>query len=236
MANRFPLRSEGPLDLPDGTKVWLKTLNSNQKGIVSEEANKAGKLASAQVRKGGKQHAATLIEIKSLSEEERAEYIAEQPLKSGLFDSQAEDAFPDPPYPERETNEDDAAYAKKLEGYDKARDKIITKRDEKVKALYESLKADALSKTSKERLDWCLNTSINENFMTAFSRAYNYHVMYFATRTFEDHTEFYFGDDMERGARLIADIDDDARSAIIKKYNELDSMKTREIPTPPDNS
>lgn len=231
MAINFPSRSEGPYELPDGTKVWIRTLNDIHKQRADDAGMLAARIAAAPFKKGGIAYPHIYNEYKSKTIDEQASFVAETLLSIGRFDNRAEELFPDPVKPDRTKEDDEKSFSEKLDKYEKELDKLVEKRDAECKKLFESAVQEVKSKPTALRISMCIdNVSLN-HFWKAYNTTYNLYNIYFSTRDIEDHDEFYFGDDIQRAIKKIEDLDDNVLHGLIVKYNEIDSVKAKEIPT-----
>lgn len=232
---QFPTRNSGPHTLPDGTIVHIKTLNSIYKDRADQAGVLAGKRSAAPVRKGGAAYAALVAEMKANSAEEQALYVALGKLRRGQYDSEAEDQFPDLVPPERKKEDTEADFLKRMDKYEKDVAKNLEKRTEKTKALYEATYNDLLQETPRNRVQAALDEAVSDRYYKGYVHAYNCYYIYYAVRMDEDHSEFYFGEDEEKGVRQVEDLDDEVRESILRAYNSIDSVKTREVPTSADS-
>lgn len=227
---RIPTRTEAEHTLPDGTKVWIKTLNGTYKELASQEATLTAIEASAPVRKGGRAFSALQVEVNALSSEEVIDQITDAVDLHGRFLNEVAEALPDLTPPQQEAKEDEAAFLERMDKYNKDVEKLAAKRDKKYKELVDRFKAELAVLSRKELVQKWLDQQINERYLAAYRHATNAWYIYYATRAIEDHTEFHFGKDREKGFAVVMDLDDDVKLDIISKYNELDA-KTSEIPT-----
>lgn len=228
---QFPVRPEGPHVLPDGTKVWIRTLNETFKQYADDAASLAARIASAPFRKGGNAYPSILNEYKAKSVEEQCSFIAMANMSIGRFDNKAEELHPDPVKPERTKDEDENKFMARMDKYEKEVEKVRDKREEECKRLYDQTIEEVKASSSKVRLEMCMDATVLDVFWKNYHTEYTKYCIYYATRDYDDHDEFYFGDDVSKAIRTITDLDDGVRNELAKRYNEIDSVRAKEIPT-----
>lgn len=222
----LPKKTCGDFTLSDGTKVWIRTINRLQREKAENEAQWTAASATKLYRKGGKRHASLVDKIKSLTETEQCTYLAGHEIYMGRIQKKVAESIPLPEKPERNSEQNDEAWMKTYDEWEKATKAATEQRKQAEDAEWKTINDDCAAMATKARVDKCIECAIERHFVTVYIHSLTMECLLQAVRMPEDHSEPIFSSVQE-----IEDLDDDVRQQLEEFYYSLDSVSSTQIPT-----
>lgn len=227
---QFPRRTASELTLPDGTKVWVQTLNGRHIDEVSSAAHNYALLACQDFIAGGKLRKVVIAEAKELSPENQAVIIINQ-FHVQQMQEFAWERHPNDPEPQMiEELAEAEAFVTARQAWEKKCEAKHIERKTWFEAEVEKKKTELIEATAKFRTERCVSARVTQEFNKAFARQFVDEKIYRATRRADDHRQLFF-----ENVREVEDLDDDLRNAILNKLDELE-VPPDAIPTSPPDS
>lgn len=244
MNGEFPLETAGegrvapnrrPSDdftIPGGDTVWIQTVNSIHQEEADTEANIFAAVAARRYKKGGEVYDAYRADFENLDIEGQVSLLLEWYEREEGWRTSAFRKFLPPPEPSK-TDEHgepktDIDFIKEVEAHENELDKVANNRVKHVDTLRKAKDKQIRSWTANTRVDRCMDAFMSNFFHATLSKRLTLEIILRSVRCADNHSKKYFTsiDD-------IRELDDDVRQSVIQKYNELDAMKSEDIPTSP---
>lgn len=240
MQPHFPERSAGALTLPDGSTVWVKTLNRLQREEAREEAELFAQTRVRRYRPGNFGHEAVIDALNALTPEEQAVFLADtlfvigdgeqraanpprdrtgaEADSAGAAEASVSAAAERESGPGRRTCSDGAIPCSAHAGGD-----LASRRE----AVYAAERKRALALSPDARMAECRGAFVHRKLQETFVARISDETLVRAVRRPDDRSRRRF-----LTADQVADLDDDARAALIAFYRELE-VAGAEVPTSP---
>lgn len=223
-----PARTADYLKLPSGTVVWIQTLNTLQKQDADKRARRFAQNECRPLLKGGEDHEAVLIEVRGMSPELQAQFIAGEsfwPIRE-----EALTLYPEPKEPEQgemsplEFTEAHVVWEAAVEAA-----KAIRLGHEAEK--FEQACKAALRLSIRERRETALLVYFNQQFIQAYNRRMHFETLWRAVREEDEpHLTRFF-----ESVEALEDADDATQAALWEFYEALDVPQPM-VPTLPAQS
>ncbi len=213
---QFPTKTAGELTLPNGSVVWIQTLNSLHREDCETRANRDASLECVDLAPGGKMRQAVVASVRAKTAEEQADILTSNQFRDGSMAREVNEKFPVLPRPDKIENEDEAGWLGRFQTWESEVAEREKGRFAYEEELWEAERAKALALTAKERVDRCVRSYVSEQWVRAFIRSVRVEQLYRATRRADDHGQRFF-----TGVEEIEDLDDPSLQALLDFYDGL---------------
>lgn len=224
----IPRKTADDCTLPDGSTVWVCTLNSLLKSDCSREANRWAAMDCADIVPGGARRKILLQQVKAMSADGQATILANEGYLLGSYASVLDELFPPLPEPSRGDLPDEDAFLKAEVEWKAACEQRETDRRAKEDELYEAERQRVLGFRPAARADACLRAWVSKEFREAFGRRYVVEELWRAVRSPEDHSVRLY-----ESVDEIEGLDDATIDALLRTYRSVDGVQPSSIPTSP---
>lgn len=221
----LPAKTADTCDLPDGTVVWVQTLNKLLKKEAAEAADMQSALHVLKFRASGEFGPAIAAQFEDMTAENQAAYIAQTEYVVGRIFEEANEKFPMAPEPVRE-NENDEAYMSAVAAWQEKLKEIDTQRQAFLDARYVEQLDAAKSLTDSERKERCHQAFRERKYREEFTERFLTEMLYRAVRCADNHSQRFYA-----SAEAVRELDDASRSLLADAYFALDAVTPSQIPT-----
>lgn len=222
----LPEKTAGPCTLPEGTEVWVQTVNSLQMGRARSDADLFAMRETGAWRRGG---AGWEMEAALAEEREPAALVEAllQDEREGLR-AKAEELNPFPQTPIRDKGEDDERFAGRVIRHDEAAAAVVGQREKAVEKSLQEERGRVAALSLPEQIErWC-RLQLERRRRAAFAQRMVTAMLYYGTRKAEDHGHLYFA-----GIEAVEDLDDATREKLTDAYFGWDTVTAEQVPTSP---